>query len=107
MPSNIPAALMNDSQPSEVEASPPAMLPVFTRAQVASLSSMDRVLVILFNSVYDLTEFVDLHPGGGSVLAAYIGREATGAFEAIGHSVSAHEWAKKFLVGKLPAEEHI
>lgn len=79
----------------------------YTRAEVSAQASAEKVLVILFNSVYDLTGFVERHPGGGSVLLAYVGRDATGGFEAIGHSTSAHQWAKEFKVGEIVATERI
>ena len=75
--------------------------PLYTRKQVESEASAERVLTILHNSVYDLTSFVDLHPGGGSVLMAYVGRDATGAFDCIGHSQQAHEWREKYKVGEV------
>ena len=82
-------------------------LKTYTRSDVASAASVECVLVILFNGVYDLTKFVELHPGGGSVLCAYVGRDATGGFEAIGHSMSAHEWMKQFKVGDIVAAERL
>lgn len=82
-------------------------LRLYTRSEVASAASVESVLVIILNGVYDLTSFVELHPGGGSVLFAYVGRDATGGFEAIGHSVSAHEWMKQYKVGEIVATERL
>lgn len=97
-----------ETAPETAPAAPPAQpLAEYTRAQVQSQSSTELALVILHNVVYDLTPFIDLHPGGASVLNAYIGRDATGAFEAIGHSTQAREWAEKYRVGEIVASERI
>jgi L-lactate dehydrogenase (cytochrome) len=37
--------------------------------------------VIIKNTVYDITDFVDAHPGGSGILLKYAGRDATEAFE--------------------------
>jgi L-lactate dehydrogenase (cytochrome) len=37
--------------------------------------------VIINNTVYDITDFVDSHPGGSGILLKYAGRDATEAFE--------------------------
>jgi cytochrome b involved in lipid metabolism len=95
----------DQSSPSAAPVTPAALLS-FTRAQVATEACPERLLVILFNGVYDLTRFLDLHPGGSSVVLAYAGKDATGAFEAIGHSRQAHDWMKQLKIGDLVPEEH-
>ena len=37
--------------------------------------------MIINNTVYDITDFVDSHPGGSGILLKYAGRDATEAFE--------------------------
>lgn len=40
----------------------------FTAAEVADQAGPERVLVIVYDLVYDLTEFLELHPGGMEII---------------------------------------
>jgi hypothetical protein len=51
-----------------------------TRAEVAKNNSEDSLWLIIDSKVYDVTEFVDAHPGGESVLKQVAGQDATEAF---------------------------
>lgn len=52
-------------------------------------------------AVYDITKYLDDHPGGAPVLVEVAGTDATEAFEEIGHSDEARELLKPYLLGKL------
>ncbi|KAL3246939.1 hypothetical protein ABHI18_012563, partial [Aspergillus niger] len=54
-----------------------------SRAEVNQQSSKGRCLVIIKGNVYDLSSYLDSHPGGSSILRQYAGRDATEAFEPI------------------------
>jgi cytochrome b involved in lipid metabolism len=62
-----------------------------------------KVIVILNNLVYDLTEFVDIHPGGPMVILNCAEKDADKVF----HSIEAHdsEWVrnqlKKYCIGPV------
>lgn len=62
---------------------------VFTRKEVAELGKAGRQVLIMDNVVYDLETYAADHPGGVEVLAEFWGRDATSAFEDVGHSSSA------------------
>lgn len=51
--------------------------------------------------VYDVTKFLNEHPGGEEVLMENAGQNATAAFEDVGHSSDAREMLKGYLVGDL------
>ena len=51
--------------------------------------------------VYDVTSYLDDHPGGAEVLLDVSGQDADEFFEDIGHSKDAREELKKHLVGTL------
>lgn len=57
--------------------------------------------------VYDVTQYLDDHPGGAEVLMDVAGGDADEFFEDIGHSGDARNELKRLLVGelKLTAEE--
>ncbi|KAL4920046.1 acyl-CoA dehydrogenase/oxidase [Aspergillus aurantiobrunneus] len=49
----------------------------FTRAEVAQHTTEDSLWCIIDHRVYDLTDFLDAHPGGSVVLAQIAGKDAT------------------------------
>ncbi|XP_063223230.1 cytochrome b5 isoform X2 [Bacillus rossius redtenbacheri] len=61
--------------------------------------------VIIHNTVYNVTEFLNEHPGGEEVLMEQAGRDATEAFEDVGHSTDARDLMKKYIAGELVEEE--
>ena len=75
---------------------------VFTREEVRAGSSFGGTcMIVIDEQVYDVTHFLKDHPGGDDVMLEYLGRDATIGFEDIGHSQSAKEDLKKFLVGTI------
>ena len=53
----------------------------FTPADVASHNTPDKGLyIIIDNSVYDVTKFVDEHPGGAKILKRVAGKDASKQF---------------------------
>mmetsp|Transcript_62095 Transcript_62095/g.73553 ORF Transcript_62095/g.73553 Transcript_62095/m.73553 type:complete len:133 (-) Transcript_62095:290-688(-) len=54
--------------------------------------------------VYDVTKYLDDHPGGSEVLLDVGGENADELFEDIGHSKDAREELANLLVGKIDAE---
>ncbi|OJJ01754.1 hypothetical protein ASPVEDRAFT_130196 [Aspergillus versicolor CBS 583.65] len=56
------------------------MSKTFTRAEVAQHTTEDSLWCIIDHRVYDLTDFLDAHPGGSVVLAQIAGKDATTDF---------------------------
>lgn len=81
-------------------------LPTFSSEQVRSHSSQSDLWMVVYNKVYDITEFANLHPGGVEVLLDCAGVDATEAFQDVGHSQDAFEMLLPYLVGELPPNEH-
>ncbi|PYH75715.1 hypothetical protein BO82DRAFT_298091 [Aspergillus uvarum CBS 121591] len=77
----------------------------YTLEQVRSHNKKDDVWIILHNKVYNITTYLDDHPGGVPVLLEVAGLDATEAFEEIGHSDEARELLGPYLVGELAAED--
>ncbi|XP_057651717.1 uncharacterized protein LOC130891150 [Diorhabda carinulata] len=63
--------------------------------------------VIIYDRVYNVTDFLDEHPGGSEVLLEYGGREASGVFRDSGHSDEALKSLEKYCIGELPVHERI
>ncbi|KAI1614599.1 cytochrome b5-like heme/steroid binding domain-containing protein [Exophiala viscosa] len=73
----------------------------FTIAEVARHAQHDDIYLIYENSVYDVTRFLDEHPGGVEVINDYAGKDATEAFDEVGHSKEAHQQLEELLLGRL------
>ena len=67
----------------------------------------DTVWTVIHGKVYDLTKFLDEHPGGEEVLMEYLGYDATMAFRGVGHSRAAVKMLEKYLLGILPFVESL
>ncbi|KAL3846103.1 hypothetical protein ACJIZ3_003506 [Penstemon smallii] len=57
--------------------------------------------LIINGKVYDVTPFMDDHPGGDEVLLSATGKDATNDFEDVGHSDSAREMMDKYYIGEV------
>ncbi|XP_032666966.1 nitrate reductase [NADH] 2-like isoform X2 [Odontomachus brunneus] len=75
--------------------------------EVAWHDTPDNCWVVIYDYVYDCTEFLKSHPGGHDVLLEYAGRDATLAFIGTGHSAVARKILERYIIGELPPEERI
>ncbi|GAA6025521.1 hypothetical protein JCM10207_004102 [Rhodosporidiobolus poonsookiae] len=66
--------------------------------------SKDGLLMLIHGKVYAIAKFCDEHPGGDEVLFGEAGRDATEAFEDVGHSDEAREILEKYYVGEGPKD---
>nr|CAG8520140.1 15454_t:CDS:2 [Entrophospora candida] len=74
----------------------------FTLEELAKHKTKDSLYVSIGGKVYDVTNFIDEHPGGEEVLLDEGGKDATEAFEDVGHSDEARELLKGFEIGGQP-----
>lgn len=82
-------------------------LRVITLDEVAWHDTPDDCWLVIYDYVYDCTEFQKSHPGGQDVLLEYAGRDATLAFIGTGHSAVARTTLDRYIIGELPPEERI
>ncbi|KAH8295687.1 hypothetical protein KR018_003689 [Drosophila ironensis] len=61
--------------------------------------------LIIKGNVYDVTKFLNEHPGGGDLLLEYGGKDASKAFKQAGHSSDAERDLKKYKIGELKPPE--
>lgn len=96
-----------------------AEVKTFTLEEIATHNEKKSVWIVIHDSVYDVTPFLDeacsshfyfnlrtnftflQHPGGEEVLIEQAGKEATEAFEDVGHSTDAREMMAKYKIGEL------
>lgn len=64
--------------PTPSETASPAS---YTKAQVAEKNTRSNCWVIVNESVYSLTDWINKHPGGSGSIASLCGQDATSAFE--------------------------
>ncbi|KNC51265.1 cytochrome b5 [Thecamonas trahens ATCC 50062] len=81
------------------------MSKTFELAEVAEHNTAEDCWIVIDNKVYDVTAFIDDHPGGAEVLLDVAGEDGTDGFEDVGHSSEAVAMLKDYLVGDVdPAE---
>ncbi|GBB88649.1 hypothetical protein RclHR1_15200006 [Rhizophagus clarus] len=73
----------------------------FTLEELSKHNTKKSLYVCIRGIVYDVTKFIDEHPGGEEVLLDEAGRDATEAFEDVGHSDEAHGLLKGLEIGVL------
>ncbi|KAI9841413.1 MAG: hypothetical protein M1838_003585 [Thelocarpon superellum] len=72
-----------------------------TYADVANHTKKEDLYVVIHDRVYNVTEFVDEHPGGEEVMLDVAGQDATEAFEDVGHSDEARTTLEQLYVAPL------
>lgn len=75
----------------------------FDRAASRSAETDLPCLLTIKGKQYDLTAWAKAHPGGVKVLQKFHNKDATRAFDAVGHSKMAYEMLKDF---KVPSSTH-
>ncbi|CAG84528.1 DEHA2A05742p [Debaryomyces hansenii CBS767] len=76
-------------------------LKAYTLDEVSQHNTVEDLWVVYNGGVYDITKYIDEHPGGEEVVIDVAGMDATEAFEDIGHSDDAREILKGLLIGKV------
>jgi len=71
---------------------------------VAKHNEKNSTWTVIHDNVYDLTKFLDEHPGGEEVLLDVAGTVATEQFEDVGHSTDARTLMKEYYIGELREE---
>merc|ERR1719329_1454170 len=74
-----------------------------TPASLALHNSADDCWVSLHGNVYDVTSFLEEHPGGARALLrpGHAGADVTSAFERVGHSAAASRHLERLYVGQF------
>lgn len=83
---------------------PGKILPTFTPAEVESHNHAKSCFVTLGSKVYDVTSFLNDHPGGGDLILEYAGKDVKEILRdesSHNHSEAAYEILEDLLVGFL------
>ncbi|KAJ5770739.1 uncharacterized protein N7511_002790 [Penicillium nucicola] len=74
----------------------------FTPADVAAHNSADKGLyIIVDNNVYDVTNFIDEHPGGAKILKRVAGKDASKQFWKYHNESVLKKYSPKLKVGEV------
>ncbi|XP_069549576.1 cytochrome b5 type B [Brachyistius frenatus] len=88
----------------------------YTLEEIQLHNMSNDTWLIIHDKIYDVTSFLEEHPGGEEVLLEQAGADATESFEDVGHSTDAREMLQQYYLGELhmddrekekPKEEHI
>lgn len=74
-------------------------------AEVAKHADRSDVWMTIHGKVYNVTKYLEDHPGGEEVLLDRAGKDATEDYEDVGHSNEARKSLKPLEVGELPPSE--
>ncbi|PWN19217.1 cytochrome b5 [Microstroma glucosiphilum] len=72
-----------------------------TMEQLQEHDKTGDLWLLMDGKVYDVSNFMDEHPGGDEVLTSEAGKDCTEAFEDVGHSDDARSLLPPMLVGEL------
>lgn len=75
----------------------------FTRTEVSQCNGKNGkpIWIIFKNSIYDVSNYLNKHPGGKKILLEYAGRDCTKDFIEMGHSNDAVDEMEAFKIGEI------
>jgi len=65
---------------------------------IAGINTVSHCLIGLYGSVYDITDFIFLHPGSPESMLLHAGKDVTTFFNDVGHSTNARQIADGFRI---------
>ncbi|KIM92668.1 hypothetical protein OIDMADRAFT_173855 [Oidiodendron maius Zn] len=71
-----------------------------SEVEIARHNIKTDLWLVIHGKVYDVTKYLEDHPGGAQALIEVAGQDATAAFEDVGHSADSREIMEQFIVGK-------
>jgi predicted heme/steroid binding protein len=82
-------------------------LKMYTMDEVKKHDTAEDLWMIIYNKVYDVTDFAKDHPGGVEVLYDCGGADATEAFDDVAHSDNAFNMLEPYLIGKIVNSQQV
>lgn len=80
-------------------------LRVVSHQELQQHSTEEDCWIAVHGVVYDMTGFLNAHPGGREVIVELAGKDASDEFESVGHSVDSRLQAAMYEVGVLEGWE--
>ncbi len=82
-------------------ASSPSEAGSLTPEEIAKHNSENDCWIIVEGKVYDVTSYINYHPGGKDAILPYCGKDATAAFVGKPHSTFAYQLLSNYYIGDL------
>uniref|UniRef100_A0A4W5Q2W1 Cytochrome b5 type B n=1 Tax=Hucho hucho TaxID=62062 RepID=A0A4W5Q2W1_9TELE len=77
----------------------------YTLEEIKAHNMGNDTWLIIHDKVYNITSFLEEHPGGEEVLVEQAGADATESFEDVGHSTDAREMLIQYYIGELHMDD--
>jgi cytochrome b involved in lipid metabolism len=74
---------------------------IYTKEEVIEHKTINDCWIIIKNKVYNITDYLTIHPGGKNILLQCAGKDCTEYFNSINHSKKANIELKKYYIGEL------
>lgn len=94
---DVSAGVKNETSDSSVK--------YYTLEDIRAHNTSKNTWLIIHEKVYDITSFLEEHPGGEEVLLEQAGADATESFEDVGHSTDAREMLEEYYLGELHMDD--
>ncbi|KAL2349134.1 hypothetical protein Fmac_003134 [Flemingia macrophylla] len=85
----------------------PTLTDFYAIEELSQHNTKDDCWILVDGKVYDVTQYLDDHPGGDDVILATTGKDATEEFEDAGHSKSARELMQQYCIGEIDTSSSI
>lgn len=85
-------------------------LPIFKMAEVATHNTREDCWIVMDNYVYDITSYIDRHPGGTGPITNMAGKDATDVFSNYHAARVYKDLLPKYLIGEVtdcPVYPHV
>lgn len=80
----------------------------YNREEIIQHNSINDCWIIVYNQVYDITEFLKLHPGGSEILMSRAGEDASSFFQIRhGDLRMIQKRLNQYLIGELVEEDRV
>ncbi|KAI9354965.1 cytochrome b5-like heme/steroid binding domain-containing protein [Pilaira anomala] len=74
---------------------------LYSYEEIAKHNTRSDLWMVIEGKVYDITPFCDEHPGGEEVLIDEGAKDATTAFDDVGHSDDARAMLEQYYIGDV------
>lgn len=74
---------------------------MLTVAEIARHNKESDCWIIIKGKVYDVTDYLDDHPGGVEIITDLAGQDSTEDFEDVGHSEEAYDQLVDYYIGDV------
>jgi len=77
------------------------VLKIYTKEEVLEHKTIHDCWIIIKNKVYNITNYLTIHPGGKNILLQIAGKDCTDYFYNINHSKKANKELEKYYIGDV------